>query len=89
MHDLRSMGETNIIKTRMKLPISRNLLKEVTKQYHDNFTDNNGRIKATFDLIFLTGWAPSVSQQKPLKPGSAQKRLADALGTLENNPEKD
>ena len=89
MHDLRSMGATNIIKTRMKLPISRNLVKEVTKQYHDNFTDNNGRIKATFDLIFLTGWAPSVSQQKPLKPGSAQKRLADALGTLENNPEKD
>jgi SAM-dependent methyltransferase len=89
MHDLRAMGETNIISARLKSFMPKRLLAEVIDQYHNNFADTDTRIKATFELVFLTGWAPSASQQKALAPGSAQVRLADALGTLEKNPEKD
>lgn len=89
MHDLRAMGETNVMANRMKRPISRPLLSKVINQYFENFSDTDNRVQATFDLIFLTGWAPSADQQKPLRPGSAKTRLADALGTLENNFEKD
>jgi hypothetical protein len=51
--------------------------------YAERFADADGRIRATFDVISLSGWAPDESQQKPLRPGSAKTRLADALGTLE------
>ena len=64
-------------------------LKEQYKQYFDNFSNSDGRIVATFELIFLTGWAPSSNQQKPLMPGTAKVRLADALRTVENKLEKD
>ena len=86
MHDLRAMGETNIMTARHRVPMSRALLNAVQAQYQNHFNEG-ARIRATFDLIFLTGWAPSVNQQQPLKPGSAQTRLADALGTLEKDPE--
>jgi len=86
MHDLRAMGETNIMTARHKTPMSRALLNGMHAQYQNHFTED-GRIYATFDLIFLTGWAPSADQQQPLKPGSAKTRLADALGTLEVDPE--
>ena len=89
MHDLRGMAETNIISNRTKKIMSKKLLKEVTNQYVNNFSDEDGRIISTFELIFLTGWAPSSTQQKPLAPGSAKVRLADVLGTTESNPEKD
>lgn len=88
MHDLRAMGETNVMNARHKMPMSQALLNGVVAQYQNHFTEE-ARVYATFDLIFLTGWAPSVDQQKPLQPGSAQTRLADALGTLEKNPETD
>jgi len=88
MQDLRAMGETNVMAARHKMPMSRELLMAVMNSYQNDFGDGE-RIFATFELIFLTGWAPSESQQKPLQPGSAQTRLADALGTLEKNPEKD
>lgn len=88
MHDLRAMGETNVMTARHKTPMSRALLNAVMAQYQNHFTEG-ARVYATFDLIFLTGWAPSAEQQKPLQPGSAQTRLADALGTLEKNPEAD
>ncbi len=51
--------------------------------YAERFADGDGRVRATFDIVWLSGWAPHSSQQQPLKPGSAQARLADALGTRE------
>ncbi len=86
MQDLRAMGETNIMLSRRRTPLRRATLLRACEIYAQNYTVN-GRIEATFDLIFLTGWAPHESQQKPLRPGSAQTRLADFLGTEEKNPE--
>ncbi len=83
MRDLRAMGETNALSTRLRRPTRRAVLNAAAQLYQDNFASANGRITATFDLIFLTGWAPAESQPKPLRPGSAQQRLADALGTGE------
>jgi len=87
MRDLRAMGETNVLTQRRKT-LRRNTLLRACEIYAQNFSDADGRINATFEIIFLTGWAPSDTQQKPLRPGSAQTRLADALGTTEYNPEK-
>ncbi len=78
MRDLRAMGETNVMLSRHRKPLRRKTLLRACEIYAENFT-TNGRIEATFEIIFLTGWAPHESQQKPLKPGSAQMRLADAL----------
>ena len=61
------------------------MLQAVTAEYASRFADAEGRMKATFDIVFLTGWAPHESQQKPLAPGSARSRLADALGTAERS----
>jgi len=81
--DLRALGETNILVGRRSGLFSRRLLQAVTTEYAARFADAEGRIAATFDVVFLTGWAPHESQQKPLAPGSAKSRLADALGTEE------
>ena len=89
MHDLRGMAETNIIIDRSRKTMTKKLLNEISKQYFDHFSDNNGRVNSTFELIFLTGWAPAANQQKPLMPGSAKISLAQALNTTEKNPEKD
>lgn len=89
MHDLRAMGETNAMTGRRRTPLRRDTLAAALEDYQQNFADDEGRVLATFDMIFLTGWAPAESQQKPLRPGSAQSRLADALGVPELNPEKD
>ena len=86
MNDLRNMGEANILLGRRK-SIKRETLAMVADIYASNFTTESGRINATFELVFLTGWAPSSDQPKPLRPGSAHQRLADALGTKEHNPE--
>ena len=83
MRDLRAMGETNALADRLRHPTRRAVLNTAAKLYQDNFATTDGRITATFELIFLTGWAPSDSQPKPLRPGSAKQRLADALGTGE------
>ncbi|NYI27125.1 methyltransferase domain-containing protein [Sulfitobacter geojensis] len=83
MRDLRAMGETNALASRLRRPTRRAVLETAARLYQDNFATSTGRITATFDLIFLTGWAPADSQPKPLRPGSAQQRLADALGTGE------
>ncbi|WP_380056016.1 SAM-dependent methyltransferase [Falsihalocynthiibacter sp. SS001] len=89
MRDLREMGETNALAQRLKRPVSRTVLAAVNDTYAQHFTAESGRIRATFELVFLTGWAPDESQQKPLRPGSAQARLADALNTTELKlPEK-
>jgi SAM-dependent methyltransferase len=83
MRDLRHMGATNILHERVRTPLKRRTLERVTAIYADRFSDADGRVRATFEIIWLSGWVPHESQQKPLKPGSAAQRLADALGTKE------
>ena len=82
MRDLRAMGETNALAARNRQPLRRGILAEANLIYQEEFADGE-RIRATFEMIFLTGWAPSADQPKPLRPGSATTRLADALGTEE------
>jgi len=81
--DLRALGETNVLAGRSPRFMSRRLLAAVAREYAERFTDAEGRFLATFDIVFVTGWAPHESQQKPLRPGSATVRLADVLGTKE------
>jgi len=83
MHDLRAMGETNALAARPKAMTARALINAASEIYAANFTTDEHRLNATVEMIYLTGWAPSENQQKPLRPGSAQTRLADALGTTE------
>jgi SAM-dependent methyltransferase len=83
MRDLRAMGETNALANRLRRPTGRAVLNEAARIYTENFPHGGGRIAATFEIILLTGWAPDESQQKPLRPGSAAQRLADALGATE------
>lgn len=81
--DLRAMGEGNALASRSRRTPPRALFPEAAGIYAKSFPAGDGRIAATFELIFLTGWAPDESQQKPLRPGSAAQRLADALGSKE------
>jgi SAM-dependent methyltransferase len=83
MADLRRMGATNPLVERRRVPLRRASLARMMEVYADRFADPDGRIRASFDIIWLSGWAPHESQQQPLRPGSAQARLADALGTRE------
>lgn len=87
MRDLRAMGETNALDARDPKPVPPRMFKDAAEIYAANFSTDGGRIHATFDLVFLTGWAPSDSQPKPLRPGSATTRLADALGVAELDPD--
>ena len=83
MHDLRRMGATNALHDRRRTPLKRATLTRTAEIYAQRFADNDGRLRATFEIVWLSGWAPHPDQQQPLKPGSAQARLADALGTRE------
>lgn len=83
MRDLRGMGETNAVTQRDRRPVTRRMMMEAARIYAENFADADGRIRATFDVITLTGWSPSAAQQKPLRPGSAEASLAEALGATE------
>jgi SAM-dependent methyltransferase len=83
MADLRGMGESNAVLERHKLPTRRGVLMRAAEIYHEHFADADGRIPATFQILTMTGWAPDASQQKPLRPGSARNRLADAVGGVE------
>ena len=83
MHDLRRMGATNIMTERRRTPLKRATLKRMAEIYAQRFADADGRLRANFEVIWLSGWAQHPSQQQPLKPGSAKRRLADALGTQE------
>jgi SAM-dependent methyltransferase len=83
MHDLRRMGATNALIERSRRPLKRSVLARMMEDYGARFADADGRIRATFEIMWLSGWAPHESQQQPLKPGSAQRRLADVLGTQE------
>jgi SAM-dependent methyltransferase len=79
MRDLRAMGATNALHARSRIPLRRDVLARAGEIYADRFADPDGRVRATFDMVWLSGWAPHESQQKPLRPGSARMRLEDAL----------
>jgi NADH dehydrogenase [ubiquinone] 1 alpha subcomplex assembly factor 5 len=85
MAELRGMGATNALVARRRVPLRRSTLMRAVEIYIERFSDGNGRIRATFEIVWLTGWAPHASQQKPLAPGSARTRLADALGVPEQS----
>jgi SAM-dependent methyltransferase len=83
MRDLRRMGATNSLSERRRTPLKRATLARMAEIYAQRFADADGRLRATFEIVWLSGWAPHESQQKPLRRGSARTRLADALGTKE------
>jgi SAM-dependent methyltransferase len=79
MHDLRAFGAANALVERSRKPLPRAVLERAAEVYAKHFADPDGRLRATFETVWLTGWAPHESQPKPLRPGSATARLADAL----------
>lgn len=81
--DLRRMGATNALLERRRLPLSRAVLLRAAEIYAERFSDPDGRVRATFEIVWLSAWVPHESQQKPARPGSARMRLADALGAVE------
>jgi NADH dehydrogenase [ubiquinone] 1 alpha subcomplex assembly factor 5 len=83
MAELKGMGASNMLTERRRTPVTRALLARAGEVYAERFPAPQGRITATFEIITLTAWVPHESQQKPLQPGSATARLADALGTTE------
>ena len=83
MRDLRRMGATNALLDRRRTPLKRATLMRMAEIYAQRFADSDGRLRATFEIVWLSGWAPHPDQQQSLKPGSARARLADALGTRE------
>lgn len=86
MRELKAMGASNVLNERSRVAMRRSVLFEAARRYSEAFPAEDGqegRVRATFELLTLTGWAPDESQQKPLKPGSARVRLADALKTKE------
>ncbi len=80
MADLRAMGAANALVARLRKPSTRGFFSRAADIYAERFAEPGGRVRATFEMIFVSGWAPHESQQKPLAPGSAKMRLADALG---------
>jgi SAM-dependent methyltransferase len=83
LRDLRRMGATSPLVERRRTPLRRTTLARAAELYAQRFADADGRLRATFDLLSLSGWAPHDSQQQPLRPGAAKSRLADALGARE------
>ncbi|MGV8998054.1 MAG: methyltransferase domain-containing protein [Parvibaculaceae bacterium] len=86
MKELRGMGETNAVAERRRVPLKRATLMRAAEIYAEKFSNSDGRVTATFEILMCAGWSPHESQQKPLKPGSATTRLADVLGTGEKTP---
>ena len=83
MQDLRRMGGANALIERRRTPLRRATLMRMAAIYAERFSDSDGKVRATFEIVWVSGWAPHESQPKPLRPGSAKTRLADALGTKE------
>jgi len=88
MDDLRAMGMQNALHNRSRQPVSRQFFNRMAEIYAERFSDPDGRIRATFSILWLSGWAPHKDQQKPAKRGSAQISLADALKDIETPPAK-
>ncbi len=83
MRELKSMGAANPLSARSKKPLRRDTLRRAAAIYSERFSEPDGRVRATFEILYLCGWAPHEGQQKPLRPGSSAARLADALGAVE------
>ncbi len=83
MRDLRAMGETNVLAGPIR-PLTRKVVARAAELYIERHAEADGRVPATFEIVHLAGWAPHESQLKPAKRGSAQIKLADALGVKEN-----
>ncbi|MEZ5730652.1 MAG: methyltransferase domain-containing protein [Hyphomicrobiaceae bacterium] len=83
LRDLRAMAATSVLVDRPRRPLRRDVLMRALAIYTERFALPGGRVPATFEILTLTGWVPHESQQKPLQPGSASARLADALGVTE------
>jgi hypothetical protein len=81
--DLRGMGETAAFASREAPALTRGILLRAMETYRAGFSDPDGKVRATFDFIALSGWAPAEGQPQPKRPGSATVRLADALGVKE------
>ena len=88
MRDLRAMGETNILRDRRRAPLGRRVLARAAELYAERFARADGRVRATVEIVYLTGWAPADSQQKPLRPGSAAARLATRWASRSARPAK-
>ncbi|WP_040585260.1 methyltransferase domain-containing protein [Allomesorhizobium alhagi] len=84
MADLRGMGATNALEARSRRPATRTLFARAAQIYAERHSDADGRIRATFSLVWMSGWTPDPSQQKPLKPGSAQVSLTKILGDVKD-----
>ena len=89
MADLRAMGEGNALAARLRHPTRRALFSRAAEIYHAAHRGPDGLIPATFEIVCLSGWAPADSQPKPLRPGSAAARLAEALGSTEQPLSRD
>ena len=85
MHEIRAMGGGNVLHARARKPLRRATLERAIEIYRERFSSDDGRVTASFEIIYLTGWGPDPSQPKPLRPGSAKTRLADALGVEERS----
>jgi SAM-dependent methyltransferase len=83
MREIRALGGGNVLLTRSRRPLARKTLERAENLYRERHSLPGGSVSATFEIVYLSGWGPDRSQQKPLKPGSAARRLADALGTKE------
>ena len=83
MREIKAMGASNMLTSRRRVPVTRRLLARASEAYLERFALPGGRVPATFEILTLTAWAPDESQPKPLRPGSARTRLADALGVPE------
>jgi SAM-dependent methyltransferase len=83
--DLRAHGLTNVLAERSRKPLRRDTLAALLACYAEAHADADGKLRASFETVYLTGWAPHESQPQPLKPGSAKSRLAEALGTMEQS----
>jgi len=79
MREIKGMGASNVLTARRRVPVTRGLVQRACEIYRERFAGADGRVRATFEIVTLTGWVPHESQQKPLQPGSARARLADAL----------
>jgi SAM-dependent methyltransferase len=88
MRDLRAMGAANVLVKRATRPLRRDVLERAAKIYAERFSDPDGRVRASFEIVWISGWAPHESQQKPAKPGSATMRLEEAMKATRPNSEK-
>ncbi len=87
MADLRAMGAANVLVKRASRPLRREVLARAAQIYAERFSDPDGRVRASFEIVWISGWAPHESQQKPAKPGSATVRLEDAMKAGRAPPE--